>query len=320
MQRNGCRKAEAMGGCGVKTKWMHTGAPWGFVKSGRAFGQRCEWQGILAVGLVMGIVGAASGAVVREDLWVTNGQVYAAVIQSGILYIGGAFTQVGPCTGSGVPIDPGTGKPRSFMAEVSGGIVEAVTPDGVGGWYIGGDFTTVNRTQRSGIAHIEADGTVADWDPKANRSVASIAVSGATVYVGGSFTSIGGQPRNRIAALDATTGLATGWNPNANARVFALAISGGTVYAGGDFLKVGGLTRNGIAAIDAGTGTPTSWDPNATNPYNHWGMVTTLAVSDGTVYAGGGFVSIGGQPAIASLLSTSTPAALRVGIRMRAIR
>ena len=41
-------------------------------------------------------------------------------------------------------------------------------------------------------------------------------VSGSTVYAGGSFTSIGGQARNSIAALDATTGAATSWNPNAD--------------------------------------------------------------------------------------------------------
>lgn len=46
-------------------------------------------------------------------------------------------------------------------------------------------------------------------------------------YVGGIFTSIGGQPRNRIAAIDATTGLATAWKANADNWVQALAVSGG---------------------------------------------------------------------------------------------
>ena len=36
----------------------------------------------------------------------------------------------------------------------------------------------------------------------------ALAVSGSTVYAGGSFTSIGGEERHGIAALDATTGLA----------------------------------------------------------------------------------------------------------------
>jgi outer membrane protein assembly factor BamB len=114
-------------------------------------------------------------------------------------------------------------------------------------------------------------------------------VSGATVYAGGLFTSIGGQTRNRIAALDAATGSATSWDPNADNDVYALAASGTTVYAGGDFTNIGGQTRNNIAALDAGTGSATSWDSNAN------GQVQVLGVSGTTVYAGGDFTSVGGQ-------------------------
>jgi hypothetical protein len=119
--------------------------------------------------------------------------------------------------------------------------------------------------------------------------VLALAISGSTVYAGGIFTGIGGQTRNRIAALDAATGLSTIWNPNANNTVRALAVSGSTVYAGGDFTTIGGQTRNRIAAIDAATGLPTSWNPNAN------GTVHALAVSGSTVYTGGGFTSIGAQ-------------------------
>ena len=40
------------------------------------------------------------------------------------------------------------------------------------------------------------------------------------ILAGGAFTSIGGQTRNFIARLDATTGAADSFNPNANAPVF----------------------------------------------------------------------------------------------------
>src|SRR5213083_2507553 len=48
------------------------------------------------------------------------------------------------------------------------------------------------------------------------------------------FTSIGGQVRNRIAALTVATGEAAAWDPNADGRVLALAVKGSTVYVGGD--------------------------------------------------------------------------------------
>jgi hypothetical protein len=110
--------------------------------------------------------------------------------------------------------------------------------------------------------------------------------------------SIGGQPRNRIAALDTTTGNATTWNPNAwgdviypwtTPYVSALVVSGPTVYAGGWFTSIGGQSRNYIAALDAATGNATNWDPTASI------SVRTLAVSGSTVYVGGSFSSIGGK-------------------------
>jgi hypothetical protein len=73
------------------------------------------------------------------------------------------------------------------------------------------------------------------------------------VYAGGDFdgaSSIGGQARNRIAALDAA-GNAMDWNPNASDTVYALAVSGSTVYAGGQFTQIGGQARPYFAAFGA---------------------------------------------------------------------
>ncbi|MNT74182.1 hypothetical protein D3C72_2129790 [compost metagenome] len=65
--------------------------------------------------------------------------------------------------------------------------------------------------------------------------------------MGGAFTGIGGQPRNRIAALDGTTGLATSWDPDANSAVNSIATVGSTVYVGGAFTTISGQARNRIA-------------------------------------------------------------------------
>ena len=69
------------------------------------------------------------------------------------------------------------------------------------------------------------------------------------MYAGGTFTSVGGQTRNRIAALDAATGTATAWNPNANFQVWALDVSGSNVYAGGSFSTIAGLPHSGLACF-----------------------------------------------------------------------
>ena len=106
------------------------------------------------------------------------------------------------------------------------------------------------------------------------------------ILAGGDFDSIGGQPRNRIARLDATTGLADSFNPNANDNVDSIAVQAdGKILAGGHFNganSIGGQTRNCIARLDATTGLADSFNPNAN------GTVYSIAVqADGKILAGG---------------------------------
>src|SRR5439155_22029369 len=119
-----------------------------------------------------------------------------------------------------------------------------------------------------------------------------ITIDGNTVYLGGFFRSVGGQPRSYIAAVDARTGAVTEWNPNAEQGVYALAVAGNTVLAAGLFKNIGGQPRNSIAALDAGTGLATDWVAN-TNPRAH---VYSLAVLGDTVFVGGDFTAINRQP------------------------
>ena len=123
----------------------------------------------------------------------------------------------------------------------------------------------------------------------ANGTVFAMALgANGTLYIGGTFTTVGSSTRNHLAAIG-TDGTLTSWNPNANSTgVNALAISGSTVYAGGTFTTVGSSTRNHLAAIGT-DGTLTSWDPNVDN-----GTVDALAISGFTVYAGGSFSGLGG--------------------------
>ena len=68
-------------------------------------------------------------------------------------------------------------------------------------------------------------GTPLPWNPGADNLVHALAVSGNTVYAGGYFTSIGGSPRNFLAALAAGgAGTALPWRPEADNVVFALAM------------------------------------------------------------------------------------------------
>lgn len=223
----------------------------------------------------------------RTDLFVTNGPVHVVVEAAGTIYIGGNFSRVGLASGGAAALEASGA--LLVLPEVAGEVL-AVASDGLGGWYLGGVFTHVGGVPRSNVAHVQADQVVSSWDPNANGAVLALAVIGTTVYAGGQFSSIGGQARNRIAGLEAASGLATGWNPSANGFVHALAATATTVYAGGSFTTIGGQMRRFIAAIDATTGSAAAW-PNANSDV----LALAVAGNGATVYAGGNFSSIGGQ-------------------------
>jgi len=113
-----------------------------------------------------------------------------------------------------------------------------------------------------------------------------LAVSGSNLYLGGTFTTVGGTTRNYAAAIG-TDGTLQDWNPNMDSTVLALAVSGSNLYLGGGFTTVGGTTRNYAAAI-ATDGTLQDWNPNMND------QVLSLAVSGSNVYIGGQFTTVGG--------------------------
>jgi hypothetical protein len=231
---------------------------------------------------------------------VTRG-VTSIVRASDTIYIGGVFRRIGARTGTGVGIDAVSGQATPGLPQVAGGDVTAVLTDGAGGWYIGGRFKYVGGLPRHGLAHIRADGSVDSFNPSPNGEVDALTTFGTTLYVGGQFTSIAGQTRNNLAALDTSTGAARSWNPNANGGVSAFAVHAGinvadptVIYVGGFFTSVGGQPRHYVAALDT-AGNVTAWNPNANQG------VQTLALTGGfglqplRIYAGGYFTSIGGQ-------------------------
>src|SRR5215831_2204369 len=109
------------------------------------------------------LAGVARAQALRRDLWVPNSMVRATVLDGNTLYIGGDFTRIGPVTGCGVPLDTGSGAPAAGFPVIVGDVSCALA-DGSGGWFVGGDFTSVGDQARTNLAHVLADGTVSAWD------------------------------------------------------------------------------------------------------------------------------------------------------------
>ena len=228
-----------------------------------------------------------------------NNPVTTLAVDGGTVYVGGSFTNIGGQTRYRIAaLDAANGAVKAWNP-VASDQVNALAVNG-NTVYAGGVFNSVGGQDRNNIAALDvATGALTAWNPNATiisgtANVAALAVSGSKVYVGGLFSSIGGDARSNIAAIDASTGTATAFKPNANGQIYSLAVNGNIVYAGGSFGIIGGASRSQIAALDADTGLATAWKPSiAVEIYN---AVVTFRVSGDTVYVGGRFGGVGGQP------------------------
>jgi len=221
------------------------------------------------------------------------------------LYVGGSFSGIGGLTrnylarlapGATVVVDPDWNPAPDF-------IVHAFAFDGAGSVYLGGQFSNLGALPRGMVAKLATEGAGlvdGNWNPAANggflESVYALALDGSgSLFVGGEFDTIGGQPRQRLAKLSATgTGAADAdWIADANGTVRTVLLDGaGALFAGGDFSAIGANPRSALAKLStAGVGEIDAvWNP-APN-----GLVLGLdRAPDGRLYAAGSFVAIGGQ-------------------------
>jgi len=125
----------------------------------------------------------------------------------------------------------------------------------------------------------------------ADSYVYAIAVSGSDVYVGGSFTTAGGNPANYIALWNGSAWSALGTGVNNN--VYAITVNGSNVYVGGGFTTAGDSSVNYIAKWNGSV-----WSALGTGAYKFNGaQVMAIAATDSNVYVGGGFTSVDGKTA-----------------------
>lgn len=215
-----------------------------------------------------------------------GGVVSSLAYANGTLYVGGS---------SGLAaVDAETGELLSWHPNSGGynSVSSLFAVDGV--VYAGGFFLDDIWSPTWGDYFVAIDARSGDYitwpsGMGADREVLTMAHVDGVIYVGGRFTQFLGQPRERLAAFDATSGALLDWNPGADKVVSALAYQGGTLYAGGSFEQINGESRHHIAAFDIASGELTAWNPGAN------AFVSALDVANEVLYAGGGFTEIGNQ-------------------------
>ncbi len=166
-----------------------------------------------------------------------------------------------------IPATLPTANPANFTPNVENGEVDSIWQIG-SRVIIGGTFTTVaNATQNGGavytrnrLAAFNATTGVVDtaFAPSVNGNVNAVIPSNdpASMYIVGTFTSVGPTARQRIARVSTATGqVITTFNAGTvNGQIRDIRLVGSTLYIAGDFSTVGSSSRSRLAALNADTG------------------------------------------------------------------
>lgn len=152
-----------------------------------------------------------------------------------------------------------------------------------------------NLTPRSNILayNLSTGALITSWAPTLNAQglVVTAAPDGSRIFVGGDFTSVSGVAKNRIVALDPTTGVViTSFTAGVNSRVRALVATGSALYAGGLFTTSGGVARSRLAAFSVTSGALLAWAPTADREV----MALTAPAGTSKIVAGGRFATLSG--------------------------
>lgn len=219
---------------------------------------------------------------------------------TGAVFVAGIFQNIG-------------GRPLIYLAKLSGtgtgaadavwhpvperdtpmyGDVEALAVDANGDVYLGGWFAKVSGQARRNIAKVSGTGAGAPlaWNPGADERVLAVDVDAlVNVRAAGKFQRIAGQQGWGYATLasNGTVAAAVDAQVPGSADVFATQPDGGFIV-GGRFGSANGEPRDNLLRVRTDGTLDPAWKPNADN------AVGALAVTAGSVYAGGQFFKVDG--------------------------
>ena len=221
--------------------------------------------------------------------------VRAIKAQGSQLFVGGGFTTAGGLIANNVAAWDGNN--WSTLGYGVDNTVFAVETTGTD-VYVGGSFTNAYDFQFSGtlVNRIAIWNSSTGWLPLGsgvNGTVNAISAANGVVYVGGAFTTAGGNTANRVAIWDGAnwSALGTGTAKGLSGTVSAILVDGSDVYVGGSFTTAGGIAAPAIAKWNG-----SSWSAVGQGMFHtSTASVGALARLGSYLYATGVFTNAGGS-------------------------
>jgi hypothetical protein len=198
--------------------------------------------------------------------------------------------------------------PVDFTPHVLNGTVWAVTVVG-DTVVVGGSFTKVSNSagnqtynRRNIFAYGLNDGVVRPFAPVVDGAVYALTPgTTSTVYIGGSFKTVGGVAQRGLARVTLSTGArVSSFKAKINwGDIRAMTAKGTRLYVGGTFTAINNVNRTALARLNSGTGAvDTGFDAKLTAPGLARTRVEHFDVSsDGKrLIAVGALLQANGQP------------------------
>jgi uncharacterized delta-60 repeat protein len=239
--------------------------------------------------------------------------VRAAVVQrDGRILIGGSFNTIPPTLFHMARLTS-NGAVETAFAPHFGSAINCLALQADGQWVVGGQFTSITGSGiRNRMARLDANGIVdAAFNPNVSGSgyimVSAAAVQpDAKVVFGGSFASVGGQPRASVARVLPDGIPDASFNPGVSGTVYSIALQAdGKILLGGTFTNVAGEARENLARLNPDGSLDTSFTAQARG-----GSVSSVAIQpDGKVLVGGAFTNLASASCtnLGRLLPTDEP-------------
>lgn len=224
---------------------------------------------------------------------VIDGDVYVSASDgNGGWFIGGDFSFVGGQNRDNLAHIDSLGNVTSVILNTSND-VRCLKVSG-NYLFIGGYFGLINGIPHNKMAVYDIQtNTLLPWNPGVLPSTADIYsadIKGDTVFFGGQFTSVGGQPRQNFAAIRINNSTPLNIIADCSSNVTDLVVKDSILILSGNFSTINGIFRTYIGSLNYLTGTVTTFNPTPN------GLVYDIDIFGNELFIGGNFTTIFGQP------------------------